>query len=179
MKKALKNTILPLLILFSINLHGQGQLQKEAAGTITFASDKVMQLAEALPADKYEWSPAEGVRSFAGVFAHVVSANYFFASKLGAKIPEDLNMQTLEEDLKTKEELTAALKASYKLAIDAVTNAKDGALATKVEYPFPGEYTNMSSILILLSHSNEHLGQLIAYARMNNITPPWSMPGAE
>jgi hypothetical protein len=43
-----------------------------------------------------------------------------------------------------------------------------------VEFPFPGEFTSMSAILISLGHTNEHLGQLIAYARMNGITPPWS-----
>jgi len=80
----------------------------------------------------------------------------------------------IEKDLKTKEEITAALKQSYEVIINAVKNTKDAALATKVEFPFPGEFTNMSSILIALSHSNEHLGQLIAYSRMNGITPPWS-----
>ena len=58
--------------------------------------------------------------------------------------------------------------------INAIKNTKDNTLANKVEFPFPGEFTTMSAILITLGHSNEHLGQLIAYARMNGITPPWS-----
>jgi uncharacterized damage-inducible protein DinB len=180
MKKVIKLAALLLFFnLMSLAAYSQGQLQKEASGTISFASGKLMQLAEALPADKYDWRPAEGVRSFAEVFAHIISANYFFASKLGAEIPEGVNMETIEQDLKTKEEITTALEESYALATKGVENAKDSDLATKVEYPFPGEFTNMSTILILLSHSNEHLGQLIAYARMNNITPPWSMQGEE
>lgn len=180
MKQLLKSLALSgLLVILSLNIYGQGQLQKEAAGSIAYASDKVMQLAEALPADKYEWSPAEGVRSFAEVFAHIISANYFFASKLGASIPEGVNMQTLEQDLKAKDEIVTALKESYQLADQAVKGAKDADLSKKVEYPFPGEFTNMTSILIILSHTNEHLGQLIAYARMNDITPPWSMQGGE
>ncbi len=174
MKTLLKIILLPALLAFSaFNLSAQGQLQQEVSGSIAYASGKVMQLAESLPAEKYSWAPAEGVRSFGEVFAHLASANYFFASKLGAKIPEGINMQTLEKDLKTKEQITAELKRSYDLAMDAVSKAKDADLSQKVEYPFPGEFTNMTSILILLSHSNEHLGQLIAYARMNDITPPW------
>lgn len=152
----------------------QGQLQMETSGSIASVSGKVMQLAEVVPADKYSWSPADGVRSFAGVFTHIISANYFFASKLGAQIPAGVNMQTLEADLKTKEQIQAALKQSYDVIINAVRNTKDEVLGNKVEYPFPGEYTNMSSILIALSHSNEHLGQLIAYSRVNGIKPPWS-----
>jgi hypothetical protein len=57
--------------------------------------------------------------------------------------------------------------------IKAIKTTMDAALATKVQFPF-GEFTSMSAILIALGHSNEHLGRLIAYARMNGITPPWS-----
>jgi hypothetical protein len=60
------------------------------------------------------------------------------------------------------------------MVIGAIKNTNDAALAKKVEFPFPGEFTSMSAILISLGHTNEHLGQLIAYARMNGITPPWS-----
>jgi hypothetical protein len=49
-------------------------------------------------------------------------------------------------------------------------------MTKKVEFPFPGEYTDMSAVLISVGHSNEHLGQLVAYARMNGITPPWNEP---
>lgn len=175
----MKKTFLLLALFVSFNAFSQGQLQKETSGFITYVSGKTIQLAEAVPAEKYDWRPDEKVRSFAEVFAHIVSSNYFFASKLGAEIPEDVNMQTLEKDLKKKEEIVAALKKSFEVASKAVQNTKDEDLATKVEYPFPGEFTNMSSILIVMSHSNEHLGQLIAYSRMNGITPPWSMGGGE
>ncbi len=171
----MKNLLIILTIFCVSGAYAQGQLQNEASGNITYASGHVMQLAEAFPADKYSWVPMEGVRSTAGVFAHIISANYFFASKLGATIPEGVNMQTLEQDLTEKEDIQAELKQSYDVLLGAIMETKDDALAETVEYPFPGEFTNMSSILIALSHTNEHLGQLIAYARMNGITPPWSM----
>jgi uncharacterized damage-inducible protein DinB len=161
-------------LLFSVQAFCQGQFQKETAGSLGYVSGHVMQLAQAIPAEKYAWSPQTGVRSVAGVCAHIVSANYFFASKLGAKIPEGVKMESLEKDLKTKDAITAELKRSYELVIGAINNTPDASLANKVEFPFPGEYTSMSAVLIALSHSNEHLGQLIAYARMNKITPPWS-----
>lgn len=133
-----------------------------------------MKLAEAIPADKFSYTPQTGVRSVAQVFAHIISANYFFGSKLGAKIPDGVNMQTLEKDLNSKDKILPELKRSYDLVIDAIKNTKDNTLGNKVEFPFPGEFTSMTAILIILGHSNEHLGQLIAYARMNSITPPWS-----
>jgi uncharacterized damage-inducible protein DinB len=170
----MKKLLILAVVLLSLNAFGQGQMQKEASGNLHFSSGQVMQLAQAIPAEKYGWAPQAGVRSFAEVFAHIVSANYFFASKLGAKIPEGVKMETIEKDLKTKEAIEAALKQSYESIIGAVKNLKDGDLAKKVEFPFPGEYTDMSAVLIAAGHSNEHLGQLIAYSRMNGITPPWS-----
>ena len=161
-------------LLFAVQAFCQGQFQKETAGTLGYVSGHVMQLAQAIPADKYNWVPQSGVRSVAQVCAHIISANYFFASKLGAKIPEGVNMQTLESDLKTKDAITAELKRSYDLIISTVKTFPDASLANKVEFPFPGNYTSMTAVLIVLGHSNEHLGQLIAYARMNKITPPWS-----
>jgi len=162
------------VLLCSMQAFSQGQFQKETAGSLGYVSGHVMQLAQAIPGDKYTWSPQTGVRSVAQVCAHIISANYFFASKLGAKIPEGVKMETLETDLKTKDAIAAELKRSYEVVIGAVKNTPDASLANKVEFPFPGDYTSMSAILIVLAHSNEHLGQLIAYARMNKITPPWS-----
>lgn len=170
----MKRLFTSLAVMLSVSAFSQGQLQKESSGSLSFAAGHVMDLAKAIPAEKYSYTPQQGVRTVADVFAHIVSANYFFASKLGAKIPADVKMETIEKDLKAKDAIEKELKRSYDLIIDAIKNTKDASLATKVEFPFPGEYTNMSAILISLSHSNEHLGQLIAYARMNGIAPPWS-----
>src|SRR6478752_4480618 len=76
MKKIL--TLAALLI--SLQAFCQGQFQKESAGSLAFVSGQVTQLAQAIPADKYAWSPEPGVRSVAQVCAHIISANYFFAS---------------------------------------------------------------------------------------------------
>jgi uncharacterized damage-inducible protein DinB len=152
----------------------QEQFQRESVGSLSHASGQVMQLAKAIPAEKYGYSPQKGVRSVAEVCAHIISGNYMFASRLGAKVPADVKLETLEKDLQSKDAIEKELKRSFDLMLEAIRNTKDAALANKVEFPFPGEYTAMSAILISLAHANEHLGQLIAYARMNGITPPWS-----
>ena len=170
----MKNLLIVAILALSLQAFGQGQFQKETSGSLSYGASQVTMLAQAIPADKYSWTPETGVRSVAEVLAHIVSANYFFASKLGGKIPEGVKMETLEKDLKTKEALAAELKRSYETMVSAIKNASDAALAQKVEFPFPGEFTGMSAALIALNHTNEHLGQLIAYSRMNDITPPWS-----
>ncbi|MFZ6009253.1 MAG: DinB family protein [Bacteroidota bacterium] len=163
-----------LALLFSASCFCQGQFQKESAGSLTYVSGHVMQLAAAIPGEKYSYTPQAGVRSVAQVCAHIISANYFFAAKLGATVPADVKMESIEMDLKTKDAIAKELKRSYDLMIGAINSTKDSDLANKVVFPFPGEFTSMSAILISLGHSNEHLGQLIAYARMNGVTPPWS-----
>src|SRR5690606_15850322 len=127
----MKKLIAIAILLIPVQAFCQGQFQKEAAGSIGFKSGQVMQLADAIPADKYSWRPDEGVRSIAEVFAHIASANYFFASKLGAKIPDGVNMQTLETELKTKDAIAAELKRSYDVAINAVKNSTDASLSKK------------------------------------------------
>lgn len=170
----MKNLFFAAAFLASVSSFGQGQFQQETVNFLTAASGKIMQLAEAVPEEKYEWSPQEGVRSFSGVLHHVVSANYFFATKMGAELPEGVNMETLKDDLSSKEDYAAALQQSFDLVTETLKSADEATLKEKVEFPFPGEYTGMSTALILLSHANEHLGQLIGYTRMNGITPPWS-----
>lgn len=174
----MKKTLTICAFLVSSALFAQ-QVQKETTGMISFASDRISQLAEAIPEDKYSWMPEEGVRTVSQVIGHVISANYFFGSKMGGMVPEGVNPQTIEKDLTTKAELTAALKESTDFIIEAINGVDDAALADKVEFPFPGEYTTMTAILIAQGHVQEHLGQLIVYARSNGITPPWSTATAE
>lgn len=173
-KTIMKKLFILIAMVISVAAVGQGQLQKEASGLLTFSSSQVMSLAQAVPAEKYSWTPQAGVRSFAETFAHIVEANYMFASKIGGKIPEGVKMGTIEKDLTSKDAIGTALKQSYEVIIAAVKNLKEEDLKKKVEFPFPGEFTQMSDILIAIGHSNEHLGQLVAYARMNGITPPWN-----
>lgn len=171
----MKKSILTFALLFvAATAFCQGQLQKETSGLLMFAGSQTQQLAQAFPAEKYSWAPAAGVRSVSETFAHIISANYMFASKLGATVPADVKLESLEKDLKTKDAIAAELKRSFELIISTVKNTKDDMLAKKVEFPFPGEYTAMTAMLIPVGHTNEHLGQLIAYARMNGITPPWN-----
>lgn len=171
----MKTLLLLSAMVACLSLQAQNQFQNEASGTLAFYSDRIMHLADTVPADKYSWSPEEGVRTFGEVLAHVVSANYFFAMKMGAVIPETVDMMGIEKNLKTKEQLKTALQDSYKVVIDVVKNSSKADLEEKVEFPFPGEFTSMSAALIAVSHSSEHMGQLIAYCRTNGITPPWSV----
>ena len=171
----MKKIFASLFFIVSVSVLAQDQFQKEAIGFLTFTKGKIDQLANAVPDDKYSWSPSDGVRPFASVIGHVISANYFLAMKLGATPPEGINPRTIEKDLTQKADLMEAATKSHEFVIAAIADLKSEELGDKVELPLPGDFTKMTVVNLLVSHSSEHLGQMIAYARMNGIAPPWSV----
>ena len=146
-------------------------LFNELVGQLDFVEGRLASLAEAVPEDKYSWSPAEGVRSVGEIYAHAAGANYFILSFLGGKMPEGFNPD--EKAVIKKDELIKMLKDSFEYAKNYVPTIKEEDLDKEVELPF-GKFTQRTVLFILITHGHEHLGQSIAYARMNGVTPPWS-----
>lgn len=140
------------------------------------AAEKLTALAEAIPAEDYDWRPAEGVRSVSETFMHVAQANFYLASALGAETPEDMpeNLEAVTD----KEKVTAWLGKSMKHARKGLEMAGDADMGAEKEL-FGHTMTVGDAAFILLTHNHEHLGQAIAYARSNGVVPPWSQPPAE
>jgi len=132
----------------------------------------VKSLAEAIPAEKYAWRPADGVRSVGEVYVHVAGGNYLLGSMLGVKRPEGTGPD-MEKKIRDKATIVPGLKASYDYVRGAIEGLSDADLDKKVNF-FGTEITERAVLLRALGHSHEHLGQSIAYARMNGITPPWT-----
>lgn len=135
--------------------------------------EKFIALAEAMPAERYTWSPGEGVMEVSRVYMHVAHYNYLYPSRtLGVPLPEGLDISTMEE-VRPKTEALAALRASADYVRQAVSSISAEELAQRVEL-YGRDVPQWSVLFQLLAHMNEHLGQSIAYARMNEVVPPWS-----
>ena len=94
---------------------------------------------------------------------------------LGAEVPESMKGRNLEKELTSKEDALKVLKESIKLARDAVGALSSQTDMTKEIDWFDGSKKPMLAMVFVVSdHANEHLGQLIAYARSNEVAPPWS-----
>ncbi|HEV8579001.1 MAG TPA: DinB family protein [Thermoanaerobaculia bacterium] len=161
------------------------QEAKPAAGVrgeilrqINDAREKLLALAEAMPADKYGWRPGQGVRSVGEVFAHVSGANYFLPTFWGAKIPAGVDPRGFEKEGGDKAKTIATLKGSFDNLRKEIEAVPDSDLDRTVKF-FGQEGSVRTVMLILVSHAHEHLGQSIAYARMNNVVPPWSQQGGQ
>lgn len=150
-------------------------------GSILFqidqAREKLIALANAMPAEKYGWRPGEGVRSTGEVFNHVAAANYFLPTFWGAKVPAGVNPQSLEKEMSgDKAKTVDALTRSFDHLREAILAVPDEDLDRKIKL-FGQEATVRDAMMVLASHAHEHLGQSIAYARSNGVVPPWSAKG--
>ena len=138
------------------------------------AGGKIQELSTAIPDGKYTWKPSKDVRSTGQVFLHVVQVNYLLPSMLGVKSPMPMDeLEKLDSETMEPAKIRQMLKDSYAWASQAVADTPDSELETQVDF-FGRRISKRAVLLHMASHSHEHLGQLIAYARSNNITPPWT-----
>ena len=134
---------------------------------------KVISLAAAMPGDKYLWKPSEPTMPVGHVYAHIARYNFWYLTN-EMKLPaaQGINIDTLEA-MRNKEQIVALLRRSsdyVKRSMAAMPAAQLDAQTTLYGRPVP----QWAVLVQLVAHMNEHLGQSIAYARANNITPPWS-----
>ena len=141
-------------------------------GEFRHVSEQLVALAEAIPADKYAWRPGDGVRSTSEVIMHIAAANLYLLSFTGRKMESEVNPD-FEKKITSKPEVIDWLKRS----LAAVKTSHDGTSTAAMHRQvktFAGPATVADVYQRILIHNNEHMGQLVAYARMNGVAPPWS-----
>ena len=184
MKRIIAMGFLLIMTFVSINLVAQVNPYKEGTPGVTGyrsevlaevmgQEDKFVRLANAIPAEKYTWRPAEGVRSIAEVFLHVATANYNLYKLVGTPPPAGFDVKTFEKSTTDKAKVISALKDSFEHGRKAITAMPDADLEKSLDW-FGGKNTERGILLFIVRHAAEHLGQSIAYARMNGIVPPWT-----
>ncbi len=135
-------------------------------------SSQLVALAEATPEDKFAWRPAKGVRSTSEVYMHIALANFYLLSVTGPKLPEDFK-EDAEKTVTAKADVIKWLKRSLEAVRAAHAGVKHSDLERKVHIA-DRDATVDGMYLRIIVHANEHMGQLVAYARMTGVVPPWS-----
>jgi len=146
----------------------------EFLGDYAAVTDKILQLADAIPAEKYTWRPQAGVRSVSEVLLHASGGSYFFPTFLGVAMPAGIDPKALETSTTEKAKVIETLRASVAYGRGVVLRMTDADLEKTGKFFGGRQATYRVMITSLAEHCHEHLGQLIAYARMNAVTPPWS-----
>lgn len=149
------------------------QYRDELVRQFEQSSRKLMMLSDAMPAEDYGWSPGEGVYPVAQVYAHVARYNYLYLTEnLGIEAPADVDWRSLES-LTDKAAVRGALLASIDHVRGAVAEMDEAELTRTVRL-YGREAPAWAVLFQLVAHMNEHVGQAVAYARMNGVVPPWS-----
>jgi hypothetical protein len=153
------------------------QVQKE---DIEGLRKKFMALAKAVPADKLAWRPMEGTRSFREVFAHLAAEGNTETAMFGRPLPagsladfdaEEARLTKLPDD-----ELIAAMDRGMQSLTATLAGLSRAKINTPIRYYGENTLPRVATTYTL-NDLHEHLGQLVAYARMNQIVPPWSKKG--
>jgi uncharacterized damage-inducible protein DinB len=141
---------------------------------------KVIGLATAMPAAAHEWRPAKGVRSTSEALMHIAADNYFFPAVLGVTPPAETGITkefptaaAFEKKVLAREALIAELQKSFAFLKSSMAAVPEAKLDEAIQV-FGQKNTNRGMWIMATVHLHEHLGQLISYARSNNVTPPWS-----
>jgi uncharacterized damage-inducible protein DinB len=167
-------TLLLFALLSTATMHAQNEgLWEGYDGEWSVVSRQLLALAEATPAEKFSWRPAPGVRSIGEVYMHIAIANFYLLSVTGPKEPAvEVSM---EKTVTAKADVIDWLKRSLDAVATARAQLKPADYQRKVN--IYGKVVTVDGMYLrIIVHANEHMGQSIAYARMNGIVPPWSKP---
>lgn len=147
-------------------------------------AEKYVSLARALTAH-YAWRPAEGVRSVSEVFTHVGGANLYIPTAFGVAPPEGMEVASFDEAFVRMQEMEGitdpaevmeTLEAGLEHARTAISSVPEDELEERLQI-FGQDMSKREGLILLVTHMHEHLGQAVAYARMNGVVPPWSGGG--
>src|ERR1700691_1346754 len=149
-------------------------MKGQSLADLQVVQKKFVDLANAIPADKFTWRPSADSRSFAEVFLHVSGERYGILGLMGATPPQGYDRKKFEKSTTDKAQIIAELNKSWAFTqqtINGISNADFAKLLPKL-----GPQANEGDVVyILLADAHEHLGQVVAYARENGIVPPWTV----
>jgi len=153
-------------------------LQTDLVGQIDHVEKQIVELLDAMPQDKFNWRTAPGVRSVGEVYLHIAFGNYGLGKLATGKTPPESagftgDPKKWDTQTTDKAAIKKLLVASFDWVEDAVKNVPDKDLDKKVNF-FGHEISTRAGLIVIVNHQHEHLGQSVAYARSNKVTPPWS-----
>ena len=150
------------------------ELKTSFIADLNVMKDKFIGLAQAFPQDKYTWRPMEGVRSVSEVLMLAASEGYgFIPSGFGGKpgaTPEQMKQLPSITD---KAQVIDHLNKAFAHVTSQLASIDNATLTGKRNF-LRQDRSAANVALTIGGDLHEHLGQLIAYARMNHIVPPWS-----
>jgi uncharacterized damage-inducible protein DinB len=130
---------------------------------------QMVQIAEAMPADKFQYRPTPEVRSFGEIVAHVAGENTTWMEIL-AGVAKPGSVERFNQ-LKSRQEVLKALSDLYDYGAKVIANLNDQKATESI--PFNRRQRLRWAIVTqAIGHSKEHYGNLVTYLRLSGIVPP-------
>ena len=179
-RRSLIFVFMGLLVATPMGAQDRTGVMGELLNDVGQAEKKIVGLAKAMPEAAWQYRPAQGVRSTAEVIMHVAADNYFIPTVMGIAPPKETGITkeydsavAFEKKSMSRDAAIAELEKSFAFLRKSMQEMPEAQLETVIGV-FGQKNTNRGFWLMATTHLHEHLGQLIAYARSNNVTPPWS-----
>jgi uncharacterized damage-inducible protein DinB len=151
---------------------------------ISGIEQQVVDVAEAMPEDKYNYAPTngefKGVRTFAVQVKHVATVNsIFWSTSLNEKSPIEMDKSLNgPESIKTKGEIVQLLKDSFALGHRAAKSLTADNMLEQRQLG-PRTMTRLFMVTYAVAHGFDHYGQAVEYLRANGIVPPASRASSQ
>jgi hypothetical protein len=171
-----------------------GEFRREFLDELHIAEAQLLALGEAVPAENYDWGPAEKTRCFSAVLVHIAVGNLGLLDRVGVCEPEVMRLYgaiegegiarlvavvrknlSLESSITEKTEVLDLLRGSFEAVRHSFAAATREQLEEKQNF-FGPPSTVRRVYMRMLAHSHEHMGQAIAYARTMGVRVPWPDP---
>jgi uncharacterized damage-inducible protein DinB len=148
----------------------------------TMIEQSMISLADAMPAEKYDFKPTDGAfkgaRTFGEQLKHVACGNIAFFNEIEKKAPPDHCETGGPNPAKTKAEVVAYLRESFTYAGGVLRRMTAANALDPAGGPYGGQSTRLGLTTLAVWHASDHYGQLVIYLRMNGLVPPASQGGA-
>jgi len=149
---------------------GQNPQVASTKGFFEMVKGNVLKSVDSMPESKYSYKPADGVRSYSQVLAHIADAQYFFCGTVkGAPTQKGIE----QSNPKTAAELKKALTEAFAFCDSAYEGLTDAASAQMTTF-LGNNVTKLSVLAFNTAHTYEHYGNLVTYLRVNGVVPPSS-----
>jgi uncharacterized damage-inducible protein DinB len=167
---------------------GRGEQQRPdpIAATVgqwfTMIEQSVVSIADAMPAEKYDFKPEDGafkdVRTFGEQLKHVACSNFAFFNEIEKKTPPEHCETGGPSPAKSKAEVVAYLRESFTYAKSVLAAMTTANALDPAGGPYGGHSTRLGLTTLAVWHASDHYGQLVIYLRMNGLVPPASQSGS-
>ncbi|HME92193.1 MAG TPA: DinB family protein [Myxococcaceae bacterium] len=150
--------------------------------SLDFLEGQIVSLEQAMPQAKFTWRPAKDVRSVSELYLHIAGGIYGLTGRIGRETPADVQAlmkeKKWESQTTNKDEIKNILTTAFAYLRKAILETNDADLDKQVK--LMGRDVSLRLVLMGTQfHNAEHLGQAIAYARINGVVPPWSKGGED